>query len=68
MKFKLFISLEVRVCQAPLVDMSLSLQSSLFGQFLWLIKRTYQPSKLRRNRKVGFLGRLETKVEKGWDC
>jgi ribosomal protein L34 len=41
--------------------MSISLQSSLFQQFLWLIKRTYQPSTLRRNRKVGFLGRLGTK-------
>lgn len=35
---------------------------SVLAEVLVLIKRTYQPSKLRRNRKVGFLGRLATKV------
>ncbi len=34
----------------------------MLAEFLVLIKRTYQPSKLRRNRKVGFLARLATKV------
>lgn len=28
---------------------------------LWLIKRTYQPSRIRRNRKFGFLNRLTSK-------
>jgi large subunit ribosomal protein L34 len=37
---------------------------SVLGEFLVLIKRTYQPSKLRRNRKVGFLARLATKVSR----
>ncbi len=35
---------------------------AILGESLWLIKRTFQPSKLRRNRRVGFLGRLGTKV------
>ncbi len=38
---------------------------SVLAEFLVLIKRTYQPSKLRRNRKVGFLARLATKVREG---
>jgi ribosomal protein L34 len=37
---------------------------SVLAEFLVLIKRTYQPSKLRRNRKVGFLARLATKVRR----
>ena len=28
---------------------------------LWLIKRTYQPSRLKRNRKFGFLNRSATR-------
>ena len=44
---------------------AVALRSSLcsplsFG--LLLIKRTYQPSVLRRNRKFGFLGRTQTKA------
>lgn len=29
---------------------------------IWLVKRTFQPSKLKRNRKYGFLNRLASKV------
>lgn len=34
----------------------------LLDAALVLIKRTYQPSKLRRNRKYGFLARLASKA------
>lgn len=29
---------------------------------IWLVKRTFQPSKLKRNRQYGFLNRLASKV------
>ena len=41
---------------------SLSLaRPSLLSASLWLIKRTYQPSVLKRNRKHGFLRRTRTR-------
>jgi large subunit ribosomal protein L34 len=45
-----------------------------WGEFIWLIKRTFQPSVLRKRRKTGFLSRhktaggrkiLKRRIEKG---
>ncbi|GMI17442.1 hypothetical protein TrLO_g853 [Triparma laevis f. longispina] len=53
-----------RISSLPLPPPSTSLTStpsSLLSDFIIFIKRTFQPSQIRKKRKTGFLARTRTK-------
>lgn len=63
---------QVSNCMVNSIFCNFSLPS--WGEFIWLIKRTFQPSVLRKRRKTGFLSRhkstggrkiLKRRIEKG---